>query len=262
MPVNTFGPEQQAQFHQDGYIRLGRVVPSEWIDALRRRIDDIMLGKVWHEGLTMQLDSSSGVYREIPENSPSFKGATLAYRRIDRLERDPLFLTYMQHPLFRAITRALVGSDVSIFRAMFMNKPAARGTPLPWHQDIGIGWGLDRNPICTIWTALDAATPENGCMQVVPGSNRFGILNEQHFTSDEDQAKYALDDRCIYLEAEAGEAILLHNWLLHRSGVNHTDQPRRAFSVAYMDAETRNATTGETFPVIFGEGALKPVANS
>ena len=42
------------------------------------------------------------------------------------------------------------------------------------------------------------------------------------------------------MEVEAGEAVLMHNWLLHASDVNRTDIPRRAFSVCYMDAETKS----------------------
>ena len=63
----------------------------------------------------------------------------------------------------------------------------------------------------------------------------------------------------VHLEVEAGEAILLHNWLVHTSDVNKTGKPRRAFSVCYMDAATRSASE-EVFPVIFGEGALRPEA--
>ena len=62
------------------------------------------------------------------------------------------------------------------------------------------------------------------------------------------------------LEAEAGEAVLLHNLLLHRSGTNPTDSPRRAFSATYMEADTRTLDTGLTFPVVFGPGALDPAA--
>ena len=140
--------------------------------------------------------------------------ATLNYRRIDDLEQDPLFLAYMQHPLIRQITRRYIGEDVAVFRSMFMNKPAERGTELVWHQDIGVGWKIDTNPTTTVWTALDAATVASGCMQIAPGSNNLGILNERHFTSEEDQAKYTQDKDVIDLEAEAGEAILLHNFLL------------------------------------------------
>ncbi|MCX6044681.1 MAG: phytanoyl-CoA dioxygenase family protein, partial [Chloroflexi bacterium] len=139
-------------------------------------------------------------------------------------------------------------------RAMFMNKPAQKGTVLPWHQDIGEGWGLDRNPIITVWTALDDATVANGCMQIVPGSHQLGVLNPQHFVTEADQAKYTQESAVIDLEVAAGEAVLLHNFLLHRSGVNHTASPRRAFSVAYMDAATQDRRTGATFPRVFGTG--------
>lgn len=256
--VTHFGQAEQERFFEAGYLRLGRVVSRATIQALCARIDDIMLGRVTYDEMPMQLDSQTGQYGDVPAPARTFLGATLAYRRIDRLERDPLFLSYMQHPLFRAITARFIGPEVSIFRAMFMNKPASQGTILPWHQDIGTGWGIDTNPIVTIWTALDDATVANGCLQILPGSHRFGILNDHHFPTPEQQAHYIKEEDSLFLEAETGEAILLHNFLLHRSGVNPTNQPRRAFSVCYMDAVTREVATGARFPLIFGRDALRP----
>jgi ectoine hydroxylase-related dioxygenase (phytanoyl-CoA dioxygenase family) len=140
-----------------------------------------------------------------------------------------------------------------------MNKPAQKGTILPWHQDAGLQWGLDRDPVVTIWTAIDPATKENGCVRVVPGTHRLGLLSEWgHTITPEQEAMYCPEDKVVYLEAEAGEAILLHNWLLHGSGVNTIDIPRRAFSVCYMDGRTRRLSDGSTFPIIFGKGALVP----
>jgi ectoine hydroxylase-related dioxygenase (phytanoyl-CoA dioxygenase family) len=43
----------------------------------------------------------------------------------------------------------------------------------------------------------------------------------------------------LALPAKAGEVLLIHNYLWHRSGVNQTGKPRRAFTVCYMDARTR-----------------------
>ena len=215
-----------------------------------------MLGKIRYDNMRFQLDpryTERDVTRTVGNEE-----ATLNYRRIDDLEQDPVFLAYIQKPLIRQITRRYIGEDVAVFRSMFMNKPAERGTELVWHQDIGVGWKIDTNPTTTVWTALDAATVRSGCMQIAPGSNNLGILNERHFTSEEDQAKYTRDEDIIDLEAEAGEAILLHNFLLHRSGVNTTTAPRRAFSATYMDVGTRSVVTGDTFPVVFGEGALSP----
>jgi phytanoyl-CoA hydroxylase len=236
------------------------VVSEVEVDGLRRRIDDIMLGRVRYEGMFFQLDTESGAYEDLNHGARGYHGSTLNYRKIQDLERDPLFLAYMQHPRFRGITRQLVGEDVSVYRAMFMNKPAARGTVLPYHQDGGSQWHLDRERFITVWTALDDATVENGCMEVIPGSHKLGLLSEHgHTLTPEQEARHCRDTDSIFLETPAGEAILLHNYLLHRSGVNRTEQPRRAFSVVYMDAATRSTSDGRAFPVVFGERAVSAV---
>lgn len=84
---------------------------------------------------------------------------------------------------------------IAAFRAMFMNKPARAGTLLPWHQD---RWSyLDRDPLLTVWTALDPATQANDCVQVIPGSHRLGLLNPEHasgFLSAQSIAKHAPDE--------------------------------------------------------------------
>jgi len=254
--------EQWWQYRQQGYLRLGQVLGDEELVQLQQRIDEIMLGKadVDYDRMLMQLDSATGSYVELGSQTKGFKGATLDYRKIQDLEYDPLFLEYMQHPLFREICDEAYGAHTSIavIRAMFMNKPARKGTVLPWHQDAGDSFGLDRDPTVTVWTALDPATIANGCVKVVPGSHRRGLLSEVGFTiTPEQEAEICSPDKVEYLELEAGEAVLLHNWLLHSSDVNHTDTSRRAFSVCYIDARTRRMDGQPAGNVVFGKGALR-----
>ncbi len=256
MAEQLFTEAQRAQFEERGYAYLGQVLDHDELGVLQARIDAIMLGEIPYDNMRFQLDSEDGVYGHAPPETIGHKGSTLAYRKIMDLEQDPLFLRYMQHPLFRQITDHYIGESVSIFRAMFMNKPAERGTELPWHQDVGWGWGVDTMPTITVWTALDPSTRENGCMQVVPGSHKHGVIAERHFPSAEELARYAPEEQVVDLEAAPGEVILLHNLLLHRSGTNPSGQSRRAFSIAYMDGETRSRNTGERFPMIFGTDAL------
>lgn len=251
-------PEERTAWDTEGYVRLGQVASDEELAALRIRIDEIMLGKAPTEGIWFQLDSPGGDYGTLQFTDGRWPGPSLDFRKIEHLERDPVFLQYMRHPRFREITREVIGSEVTAYRAMFMNKPAGRGTYLPYHQDGGTQWQLSANPLMTIWTALDDSTIENGCVQVIPGSHRLGLLSERgHTITPEQEAQFAPDERSVYLEARAGEAILLHNFLLHRSGVNPTEMPRRAFSVCYMDAAIRDVSgSSRRFPVVFGAGAV------
>ncbi len=250
----TITDTQWQQYQRDGYLKLGKVLSDTDLCALQQRIDDIMLGKahVDYSRLLMQLDSETGKYEDAGEQSKGHKGATLNYRKIQELEQDDLFLAYMSRPIFREICRRTYGDTaIASFRAMFMNKPARKGTFLPWHQD---RWTyLNQDPQITLWTALDPATRANGCVQIIPASHTQGLINPSHpsgFLTPEQAAARATPDRTVYLELAAGEVALLHNHLLHASDVNTTDIPRRAFSVCYMRADTQ-AMSGERYYTVF-----------
>ena len=140
-----------------------------------------------------------------------------------------------------------------------MNKPAGQGTVLPWHQDGGDVWALDRDPLVTLWVALDPATRANGCMEVDPRTHRLGLLSavRQHGRG-RDVVRHCPPERVRPLEVEAGHAVLLHNWLIHRSGVNPSPVPRRAFTACYMDGRTQSILTGNHFPLVAGSLPAEP----
>ncbi len=244
--------DELAAYRKRGYVRLGKVAPDDEIRALCQRIDDIMLGKIRYDKMLMQLCPSAGK-PDLSKQTKVFKGSTLKYRKVQDLEQDPLFLPYIQHPLFRDITRKIISEEVSAFRTMFFNKPAGQGVPINWHQDGAGGWKLSIPPKVTIWTALDPTSVANGCLQIIPGSHKTMIPENGDLLSAEERAIHAPDEKRLYLEMEMGEVVLLHNWTLHRSEVNTTDRPRRAFSVCYVDAATYRATTRQRFPKIFPE---------
>jgi len=247
--------QQLATFKETGVVRLGQVISTSELEGLRQRIDDIMLGRQPFSGM-MQLDSETGQYGDMPAQTAGHKGATLNYRKIEGLEADPLFLAYLSKPLIRSLATRILGPQVSIFRSMFMNKPAGKGTVLPWHQDGGSNWNLTGDPLVTIWLALDPATKENGCVQVIPGSHRLGLLSEYgHTITAEQQARYCPQERQELLQLRPGEAVLLHNWVLHASGTNSSGMSRRAFSVCLMDAAIRSRGQ-QQYPKLFGDESL------
>ena len=75
-------------FARDGYLRLGQVASDEELHGLQTRMDDIMLGRadVDYERMMMQLDRADGPDSQPGPQSYGFKGATLAYRKIQDLE--------------------------------------------------------------------------------------------------------------------------------------------------------------------------------
>lgn len=246
--------EQWQSFHKNGYLHLGRVLTDDEVGALKQRADDLAMGTVVNPDVQMQMDTG-GAYEQLPAAVSHFEEGTRLYRKIQGLENDALFLSLIRKPVCLEVCAEMYGrhASISIFRAMIMNKPAGQGTVLPWHQDGGNVWALDRDPLVTIWVALDDATTQNGCMDCIPGSHRLGLLSLFGSTaSDENVQLHCPPEKVQSLEVKSGHAILLHNWLIHRSGINSSPVPRRAFTMCCMDGRTCSTFTGDHFPIITG----------
>jgi hypothetical protein len=228
-----------AHYRAHGWARLGVVAGDDDLARLRARADDIMLGRVVHEGLFFQHDAPSGRYEDL-DFGQGWVGPSLSYRKIEKLERDPVFGAWVEEPRLEAVVRAIIGDEIALYRAVLFTKGAAGGTHLPWHQDGGSFWGLDRDPELQLWTALDDAPVEAGCVEVLDASHLGGLASPLGgVVKAEAVARERAEERKIALPARAGEVLLIHNYLWHRSGVNTSGRPRRAFTVAYMRASTR-----------------------
>jgi phytanoyl-CoA hydroxylase len=244
-------------FEREGFIVLGRVAPPEQIEAMCERIDDIMMGRVVLPNPALfQLCPSAEDLPHYAEHGSAqtkvWKGATLRYHKVQDLEQDLLYLEYMGLPIFRDVTKKIIAEEVSLYRTMFFNKPAmtdeatkargASGVVINWHQDgnpaKGSGWGLTIDPKITVWTALDDCTIENGALQILPRSHKFPINAEGDQLSPDEWPIHAPVEKRRFVLLKRGEVIVLHNWMLHRSEVNSTSNPRRGFSVCYIDAAT------------------------
>ena len=102
----------------------------------------------------------------------------------------------------------------------------------PWHQD-GAYWPIRPLATCTVWIAVDDATPENGCMRFIPGSHKSKTLAEHAVNNDPDYTLNQELDPATYDPAEAIDVTLeagqisLHDvYLFHGSEVNRS--PHRA----------------------------------
>jgi hypothetical protein len=228
-----------AEFASTGFARLGVVLSADGVERLRKQATDLMTGEEPRPGIFYQHDSASGRYADLTYGS-GWVGPSLAYRKLEHLELTDAFREWIENPLFARIARTALGESVSLYRAVLWNKAAMAGTELPWHQDDGRFWGIDRPPSLQIWTALDDAPQEAGCLEVIPGTHLEGLASPEGGTVQASSLD-AIDvgGRAIKLPTRSGEAILIHNHLWHRSDRNRTANPRRALSISYLDGATR-----------------------
>jgi phytanoyl-CoA hydroxylase len=250
--------EVLAEYREQGVARLGKILPEELRLALARRLDDIMLGRVVYPGMFFQRDTDTGEYRDLVFGR-GYEGATFKYRKIEKLEMDPLYLGWLRSPLFAEIATRILGPEVTLYRALVFNKEAeSGGSNIPWHQDGGLFWGLSRDPELQIWTALDDCPLHGGCVEYVPGSHKRGIASPLGgVIQPEVVAQYEGEKNAVPIPVEAGECLMIHNHVWHRSGRSTSGKPRRALTVCYMEESVRCKRTKRTprnFVRLFGEG--------
>jgi hypothetical protein len=139
---------------------------------------------------------------------------------------------------------AIIGPNVKAMQSMLFIK--SEGKPgQAWHQDEYFIPTRDRS-LTAVWIALDDATVENGCLWVLPGSHRRGVLYPTHAQTDSRfdctveayQFPYR-DDDAVPVEIPAGTALIFNGYLLHRSLENSGRHGyRRALANHYMSAES------------------------
>jgi len=228
-----------AHFRSHGYARLGPVLTEVGAARLADRADALMQSDVPSPGMFFQHDSPSGRYEDLQFNS-GWVGPSARYRKVEKLELDPLFCSFIENALFERIARHVLGEHVVLYRSVLWNKAPEVGMAVPWHQDDGRFWGLDRPPFLQVWTALDDAPAEAGCLEVVPGSHHRGLATPEGGTvPDASLSAAGAETVGISLPARRGESILVHNHVWHRTGRNRTAAPRRALSISFLDQETR-----------------------
>lgn len=140
------------------------------------------------------------------------------------------------------VVEQLLGPDLVLWGSALFGKPPQSGKATPWHQD-GEYWPIRPLASCTVWIALDRCTPENGCLQVLPGSHRDRQL--YHHRRDDDRAltlnQVIDDERCAGMSPadirlEPGQFSVHDVYMVHGSGPNHSAHRRAAMTYRYMPA--------------------------
>ena len=137
----------------------------------------------------------------------------------------------------------LLEGEVYHYHSKMIMKDAKVGGAWTWHQDYGYWYqnGVLYPLLASVFIAIDRATKENGCMQVIRKSHELGRIN--HITTG-DQAGAEMEHvnealnrlELVYVEMEPGDALFFHCNLLHRSDQNRSDNPRWSMICCYNAA--------------------------
>ena len=152
------------------------------------------------------------------------------------------WLDYARHPGILDLVSQLIGPDIILWGSQVFCKPPVTGKSIPWHQD-GQYWPIRPIATCSVWMALDDATPENGCMRFIPGSHAGGSIYKHRINDSKDVVLNQEVEPSQFDESTRRDDVLragqfsLHDvYLIHGSNANHSPRRRAGFVIRYMPA--------------------------
>jgi ectoine hydroxylase-related dioxygenase (phytanoyl-CoA dioxygenase family) len=156
-----------------------------------------------------------------------------------------VLLRYATSPKLVRQVIELLGPDVRLYWDQAVCKQAGATSDVPWHQDNGY-LPVEPADYLTCTVAIDATTVANGCLWVQPSSHRDGP--RAHRASDLFfQVGYDGAETGVPIEQREGEVLAFSSLLLHRTGPNTTDRPRRSWVIQFCHGHARNRATGSPF---------------
>ncbi len=242
--------EAELKFYQTwGYLSVAQAFTPEETESAKQGLLDLIMGR-----------------------NPDFKGIHFEAKARDHLDTMGLedrqdavrklssFINYEQrlqalafHPSLIAVIERLLGDSPVLFQDMALLKPPLMGREKPWHQDLSYFNYEHTSPVVGVWIALDEATIENGCMQLLPGEHREPILHwkrrDWQICDSEIAGRHSTAAPLL-----PGGALLFDGLLPHGTPYNSSSRRRRALQFHYIGKNATAIAATQRMAVFGSEG--------
>lgn len=134
----------------------------------------------------------------------------------------------------------ILGPEILVDGNLVLYKQPRDPRYASWHQDsVYSGWHL--TPSVSAWIALTPSEPANGCMRVIPGTHKQGLLAHENIQDPNllnrrgERLRMDVDEsQAIDVVLRPGEMSLHHTNIVHGSNPNTSDGPRIGFIVRFV----------------------------
>lgn len=225
----SLSDDQLGQYDADGFLVLPAYLDAATVEALTQAADEVLarVGPWVRENPRLQIDrigEAVGIRQAWP--------VVDLHETLARLAADERIV---------GLFRSLFGGDTpALFEDKLNYKHPRVGTHFPMHQDYSY-WHAYSPRLTSALIYLDAATEENGCLEVVAGRHKSGLLDRTELAVGAGKDHYVpaevIDPAlAIKVPGPPGTVILFSCLTPHSSAPNGSDQPRRALILTYNPA--------------------------
>ena len=257
--------EQVQFFEHNGYLTNIKLLEEDQVEQLREELLQIMDPSDEKHDLLYEFHSKES---EDPDR--------VIFHSLGHWRMTPGFHDILWNPAYVMAAYQLLGDKpVRFWHDQLFCKPAKHGGVVAWHQDYSYWTRTSPMQHLTTWVGLDDSSLENGCLQYVPGSQNWGLLDKPSLTGDmkgltrfiSDEQARALENP-VPVEMPKGHGAFHHPLTVHGSFENNSDRPRRAFVInVFADGtcsdtdeallegvppiKSGNKMAGKFFPLLF-----------
>lgn len=186
---------------------------------------------------------------EFRDSLESFERST--GKPLDYPERSKPYLLFdwadkiVHHRAILDVVEAIIGPDILVYHTTMHIKEAASEAVVLWHQDDDY-FHLSPAEQITAWVALSDATEQAGCMRMVPGSFREGLIAHDERPSPNQLIRLGKgiydryrDDEGEPVPVPAGHMSLHHTHAVHSSGPNNGTDRRIGIGISYIPTRVK-----------------------
>jgi ectoine hydroxylase-related dioxygenase (phytanoyl-CoA dioxygenase family) len=217
--------QQHAFYTENGYVHVpGLLSPAEAAE-LRRETHDLIA----RLAALRSVDATWGSAKDIAGGA-----ATQLLHSHDVQFHSAAFARLIVNDRVTGVAADLIGPNVQLHHTKAFIKPPEKGSPFPLHQDAPF-FPHERHSMIAVILHFDDAPLEKGCVRVLPGSHKNGIL--PHIA----QGGWHLDPTAYPVEsatpipAKAGDALFFSYLTVHGSGINTSDEARTTVLIQMRD---------------------------
>jgi len=236
--------EEIQQYKDEGYLVLNDVLSEAELETIDPWFEHFIMG------------NEPGMERDFCDMSQPYGTPFEEFQLVNAMLPSH-YRPELKHNIFHKISQNIAnqlytdGKSAIDYEQFLAKKPSKKNAEFAMHQDLGY-WPKTKNTwTATFSLALTDSDLENGCLQVVPGSNLESELRGHRpkgtqagseVVNREESHTLVIDmkdtDEIVYLPVTRGSITVHDERIVHGSGGNSSNGWRKTYVVAYRDEET------------------------
>lgn len=252
-------------FHKNGFVVIEDFLTSDQVEAMRNEASRLIREESRRDSNKLQifgndfnmksryfLDSSDKICYFFEKNAVNLETLELQMPEEQSLAKiahalhclNPVFHEITTNDRVKDVFRTIGFVEPIVVQSMVIFKNPQVGGAYTAHQDASFLYA-EPTHLAGLWLAMDEATPENGCLEFIPGSHRWPLARRFVRTDNTQDGQDLLEwtappmevdeGQFVRVPVNRGDLVLIDGLVVHRSAANKSDKPRWIYTFHAYD---------------------------